>query len=72
MMHGIEKSDPAIVAKKRTNKAGQPVTEPVERRVEAEGNAVASWNGNSTGSLRAVYNLRDLSMETACVGRIPS
>src|SRR6201998_702970 len=38
-MHGHEKSDPTIVAKKPTNKAGQPVAEPVERRAGAEGNA---------------------------------
>ncbi len=31
MMHGHEKSDPAIVAKKPANKAGQPASEPVER-----------------------------------------
>ena len=39
MMHGREKSDPAIVAMKPTNKAGQPAAEPVERRAGAEGNA---------------------------------
>jgi RNA-directed DNA polymerase len=39
VMHGHEKSDPAIVAKKPTNKAGQPVAEPVERRAGTEGNA---------------------------------
>jgi retron-type reverse transcriptase len=39
MMHGREKSDSAIVAGKPTNKAGQPATEPVERRAEAKGNA---------------------------------
>ena len=39
MMHGREKSDPAIVAGKPTNKAGQPAAEPVERRAGAEGNA---------------------------------
>ncbi len=39
MMHGREKSDPAIVAAKPANKAGQPATEPVERRVGAKGNA---------------------------------
>jgi len=49
MMHGPEKSDPAIVAKKPTNKAGQPTTErsaaepnaaePVERRAGTKGNA---------------------------------
>src|ERR687890_161990 len=38
-MHGREKSDPAIVATKPTNKAGRPVAEPVEPRAGAEGNA---------------------------------
>jgi retron-type reverse transcriptase len=38
MMHGRGKSDPAIVAVKSTNKAGQPVAESVERRAGAEGN----------------------------------
>ena len=39
MMHGHEKSDSAIVATKPANKAGQPVTERVERRAGTEGNA---------------------------------
>src|SRR6266516_6511019 len=49
MMNGREKSDPAIVAMKPTNKAGQPAAvrsaaepnaaEPVERRVGTKGNA---------------------------------
>ena len=39
MMHGYEQSDPVIVAMKPTNKAGQPVAEPVERRAGAEGTA---------------------------------
>src|SRR5919107_5025647 len=38
-MHGREKSDPAIVATKPTNKAGRPAAEPVEPRAGAEGNA---------------------------------
>ena len=38
-MHGHEKSDPVVVAVKPTNKAGEPVAEPVERRAGAEGNA---------------------------------
>ena len=38
MMHGREKSDPAIVAVKPTNKAGRPVAEPVERRPGTKGN----------------------------------
>ena len=41
MMHDREKSDPAIVAEKPTNKAGQPAAESAEPRVGAEGNA--SW-----------------------------
>src|SRR5882724_5134459 len=49
MMNGPEKSDPAIVAMKPTNKAGQPAAErsaaepnaaePVERRAGTKGNA---------------------------------
>src|SRR5208282_120391 len=38
MMHGREKSDPAIVAKKPTNKAGPTAAESAERRAGAEGN----------------------------------
>jgi hypothetical protein len=38
VMQGHEKSDPAIVAKKPTNKAGRLAAEPVERRAETEGN----------------------------------
>jgi RNA-directed DNA polymerase len=40
VMHGREKSDSAILAKKPANKAGQPAAERVERRVEAKGNMV--------------------------------
>jgi hypothetical protein len=39
MMHGLGKSDPAIVAVKPTNKAGRLAAEPVERRAGTEGNA---------------------------------
>ena len=39
MMHGREKSDPAIVAMKPANKAVLAAAEPVERRAGAEGNA---------------------------------
>ncbi len=38
-MHGGEKSDSAIVARKPTNKAGRSAAEWVERRAGAEGNA---------------------------------
>ena len=40
MIHGPEKSDPAIVAVKPANKAGQPAAERVERRAGVEGKAV--------------------------------
>ena len=39
MMHGHEKSDPAIVAVKPANKAERSAAELVERRTEAKGNA---------------------------------
>ena len=39
MMHGREKSDSAIVARKPANNAGQPAAERVERRAGTEGNA---------------------------------
>ena len=49
MMYDHEKSDPAIVAVKPTNKAGQPAAELVEPRAGTEGNV----NQQSTG--RAQY-----------------
>src|SRR3954464_7806345 len=39
MMHGREKSDPAIVAMKSPNKTGGPAAEAMERRAGAEENA---------------------------------
>src|SRR5215469_17781096 len=39
IMHGREKSDPAIVAKKPANNAGPTAAERVERRAGTEGNA---------------------------------
>jgi len=39
VMHGVGKSDPAIVAAKLSNNAGKPGAERVERRAGAEGNA---------------------------------
>ena len=39
MMHGPEKSDPAIVAVKPANKAERSAAEPVERRAGTKGNA---------------------------------
>jgi RNA-directed DNA polymerase len=39
MMHGREKSDSVIVARKSPNKTGQPAAEVMERRTEAKENA---------------------------------
>ena len=39
MMHGRERSDPAIVAMKSPNKTGGPAAEAMERRTGAEENA---------------------------------
>ena len=39
MMHGLEKSDPVVVAAKPANKAGQPAAEWVEPRTGTKGNA---------------------------------
>src|ERR1700676_645580 len=47
MMHDHEKSDPAIVAVKPTNKAGQPAAELVEPRAGAEGNVSQQSTGRA-------------------------
>src|ERR1700726_2732603 len=47
MMHDHEKSDPAIVAVKPTNKAGQPAAELVEPRAGTEGNASQQSTGRA-------------------------
>jgi len=47
MMHDREKSDPAIVAMKLTNKAGQPAAESVEPRAGAEGNVSQQRTGRA-------------------------
>ena len=46
-MYDHEKSDPAIVAVKPTNKAGQPAAELVEPRVGAEGNVSRQSTGRA-------------------------
>ena len=47
MMYDREKSDPAIVAVKPTNKAGQPAAELVEPRAGAEGNVSQQSTGRA-------------------------
>ncbi len=46
-MYEHEKSDPAIVAVKPTNKAGQPAAELVEPRAGAEGNVRQQSTGRA-------------------------
>src|SRR5450432_2454846 len=66
MMHGREKSDPAIVAGKPTNKVASATAEPVEPRAGAERNAGqqsthpdtgtgmrVTWAGSRTASRKA-------------------
>jgi group II intron reverse transcriptase/maturase len=56
-MNGHEKPDPAVVAWKPTNGAGQPVEEPVERRAGAEGNADQSSTHRAQDRVRVTQAL---------------
>src|SRR5258708_6158679 len=47
MLYGLERSAPAIVAVKPTNKAGQPAAELVEPRAGAEGNVSQQSTGRA-------------------------
>jgi hypothetical protein len=47
MMYDHEKSDPAVVAVKLTNKAGRPAAESVEPRAGAEGNVSQQSTGRA-------------------------
>jgi hypothetical protein len=57
MMHGPEKSDPAIVAMKPTNNAEQSAEEPVERRAGTKGNADARNTRRTQGRERVFQAL---------------
>jgi hypothetical protein len=67
MMYDHEKSDPAIVAVKPTNKAGQPAAELVEPRAGAEGNVSqqstsrAQYRGTVSQALKRMRNFVRLS-----------
>src|SRR6202049_820671 len=75
MMHGHEKSDPAIVARKPANKAGQPLrsdlteptaAEPVERRAGTKGNAdqqTMPWARSQTSMPHALERIRKVARE---------
>ena len=77
MMNGLEKSDPAIVAKKPTNKAEQPAAaataaelkaaEPVERRAGTEGNA-GQQSTCRTQSRESVSQALDRVRQAAVIG----
>jgi hypothetical protein len=67
MMHGREKSDPAIVAEKLTNKAERSAAEPVERRVGAKGNAHQQSTGraqNRATVSQALERIRQVATAT--------
>jgi hypothetical protein len=67
MMYDREKSDPAIVAVKPTNKTGQPGAELVEPRAGAEGNVSqqstgrAQYRGTVSQALRRIRHLVRIS-----------
>ena len=80
MMHGHEKSDPAIVARKPANKAERSATEPsvkepaaaesVERRVGTKGNA--DWQSTRRPQSRvsvsqALERIRQVGSECSAV-----
>ena len=61
MMHGHEKSDPAIVAVKPTNKAKRSAAELAERRVGTEGNAhqqSTHWTQGQARVAKALERIR--------------
>ncbi len=64
MMHGAEKSDPVIVAKKPTNKAGQPAAEPVEPRTRTKRNASQQSTHRTQGRARVSQALERVRQAT--------
>ena len=63
MMHGREKSDPAILAEKPTNKAERSAAELVERRAGAKGNAFwqsTHWTQRQARVVQAPERVRQL------------
>lgn len=66
MIYDHEKSDPAIVAVKPTNKAGQPAAELVEPRAGAEGNVSQQSTGRAQyrGTVsQALARIRQTAMQ---------
>jgi hypothetical protein len=65
MMHGREKSDPAIVAMKPTNKAEQSAAGSVERRAGTKGNA-GQQSTRRTQSRMGVSQALERIRQVAC------
>jgi len=72
MMHGREKSDPAIVAKKPANNAGHPAAERVERRAGTKGNAgqQSTRRAQDRESVSQALGLRTTSRKTKKEGAV--
>jgi len=73
MMHGPEKSDPAIVAGKPANKAEQSTAELVEPRAGTEGNASQQSTHRTqrrTSVSQALERIRQVCRHTPEVGAV--
>jgi hypothetical protein len=74
MMYDHEKSDPAIVAVKPTNKAGQPAAELAEPSAGAEGNVSqqstgrAQYGGTVSQALKRMRNFVRISRRAVILG----
>ena len=67
MMHGHEKSDPAIVAVKPTNKAERSAAEPVEPRAGTKGNAGQQSTRQTQSWARVSHALDRIRQFEPCV-----
>src|SRR3977135_3171402 len=73
MMHEREKSDPAVVAVKPTNKAERSAAEPGERRAGARGNSDqqntfgAQYRVSVSQALERIRQVRRYSLEVGAV-----
>src|SRR5258705_7564253 len=74
MLYDHEKSDPAIVAVKPTNKAGQPAAELVEPRARAEGNVRQQSTGRAPYRVtvsQALEHIRNFVRISRCAVTYP-
>ena len=73
MMHGPEKSDPAIVAVKPANNVERSAAEPVERRAGAKGNAGQQSTRRTQSRIsvsQALERIRQICRHTPKVGAV--